>query len=138
MASSRGLRYTVPNSSKEEVMIAMLVAPEHMTHVVVCDGGRIDFGQTCASIMGTMADNEIAVALGCYDMSLEKEIYLATSESLSKGHLSRCPCKRTSIARHCTSLLRKVLGKPGRESLPTFVWLHNCVREIDTCSLSFA
>ena len=78
MASGNGLRYTVPDADIGDTMIAMLVAPEHLPYLVFnCNGGKIHFGQTCASIIAVLKDDEFAVALGVYDLSLEMEIYLA-------------------------------------------------------------
>ena len=81
MASGNGMRFAVPDVDKDCLMVAMLVAPQHMKHIVYRNDA-IDFGATCLSILGDMADCERAIALGIYDASLEREIYLASVESL--------------------------------------------------------
>ena len=82
MASGNGMRFAVPNVDKDCLMVAMLVAPEHMKHIMY-HNNAIDFGATCLSILGDMADCERAVALGTYDASLEREIYLASIQQHS-------------------------------------------------------
>ena len=81
MASVNGMRFIVPNSSQARTMISMLVAPNHMEHIVYRNES-IDFGATCLAIMNAMTGDESAVALGVYDLSFEKEILLALNERL--------------------------------------------------------
>ena len=84
MASGNGMRFAVPDVDKDCLMVAMLVAPEHMKHIMY-HNNAIDFGATCLSILGGMADCERAVALGIYDASLEREIYLASIQQQSES-----------------------------------------------------
>ena len=79
MASGNGMRFAVPDVDQDCLMVAMLVTPEHMKRIVY-HNDAIDFGATCLAILNHMADHERAVALGTYDASLEREIYLASRE----------------------------------------------------------
>ena len=79
MASSNGMRFTVPGAEDNDIMVAMLVSPKHMRHVVYYNDA-IDVGKTCVSIMASMANDDIAVALGVYDLSLEMEMYLSITD----------------------------------------------------------
>ena len=90
MASGNGMRFAVPDVDKDSLIIAMLTTPQHMKHIVYREDA-IDFGSTCLAILSDMAANEHAIALGVYDASLEREIYLASAEQPSKDkHLTIC------------------------------------------------
>ena len=66
MSVSNGLRYTVPNATREEIMISLLVPPSLMGCVVFADD-KIDFASTVHD------DREFGCALGVNDCSLDVE-----------------------------------------------------------------
>ena len=73
MSSSNGLRYTVPNATREDIMISLLVPPSLMQCVVIANG-RIDFASTVQGVLDTLDDSEFGCALGVGDCSLEAEL----------------------------------------------------------------
>ena len=89
MASGNGKRWTVPDVDKDNLMIAMLVLPKHMELTRFRDDGRIDLGATCLAIIDGMVADECAISLGCYDASLEFEVYLALEEKEPTGDEQR-------------------------------------------------
>jgi len=76
MASGNGMRFPVPGSSIDGVMVSMLLLPEHMKYLTMV-GDRIDFGSTAFKILNSLSDTEFGVALGVYDLSLEMELFHA-------------------------------------------------------------
>lgn len=80
MSSGAGLRWSVPDVTKEDVMIAMLVPPRLMRHVVWMEEGAVDFGKTVLNFLSALPTNEFGAALGVYDCSLEMELVLALEE----------------------------------------------------------
>ena len=75
MASSDGLRYTVPDSSIDDVMIALLVPPSFLT-CLAFEKERLDFGLTIRNVLKMLGEDEYGCALGVYDCSLEMELTL--------------------------------------------------------------
>ncbi len=80
MCSGNGFRYPISNTVDDDIMISMLVPPQHMANLVWKDGS-LDFGMTLVKIIAALAVDEYVVALGAYDCSLELEAYLAAKES---------------------------------------------------------
>ena len=75
MVSSDGLRYTIPDTTIDDTMIAILLPPSLMA-CVAFEGGRIDFGLTMRQLLDALGENEYGCALGVYDCSLEMELTL--------------------------------------------------------------
>jgi hypothetical protein len=73
MASSNGLRYTIPQVTQTDTMVALLVPPAQLNCVVIEDG-LIDFGKTMLRVLGSMGETQYGCSLGCYDCSLEMEL----------------------------------------------------------------
>lgn len=80
MASSDGLRYTIPDAMAGNIMVAMLVPPDMWPCVVLGESGCIDFGETMQRVLDGLTEEEYGCALGVYDCSLEMELLLASSE----------------------------------------------------------
>ena len=80
MAVNDGMRFPVPGTDRQSIMLAMLLAPEHVRCLSYRPDGSIDFGDTCFSILRSLEEHEFGVALGAYDLSLEMEIYHAAKE----------------------------------------------------------
>ena len=81
MTSSDGLRYTIPNATREDIMISLLVPPSLMQCVVITKHGRIDFASTVQGVLDTLDDREFACALGVNDCSLEAELVARLKQS---------------------------------------------------------
>ena len=102
MALNDGMRFHVPDTDRSSIMVAMLLAPEHVRCLSYRPDGSIDFGYTCFSILSSMKEREFGVALGVYDLSLEMEIYHAAKE-----RLGRVPsCSSHGFRKTCSSWLR--------------------------------
>ena len=82
MASSNGLRFTIPDVGQADTMIALLMPPDRL-QCLVMEGGYIDFGKTMLRVLGAMGDNQYGCSLGCYDCSLEMELAHAANIGLS-------------------------------------------------------
>ena len=80
MISSDGLRYTIPNATREDIMISLLVPPSLMQCVVIANG-RIDFASTVQGVLDTLDDREFGCALGVNDCSLEAELVARLKQS---------------------------------------------------------
>ena len=80
MSSSNGLRYTVPNATRETIMISLLVPPSLMGCVVFADD-KIDFASTVQGVLDTLDDREFGCALGVNDCSLEAELVARLKQS---------------------------------------------------------
>ena len=80
MSSSNGLRYTVPNATREDIMISLLVPPSLMQCVVIANG-RIDFASTVQGVLDTLDDREFGCAFGVNDCSLEAELVARLKQS---------------------------------------------------------
>ena len=77
LASSSGLRFTVPDSTLVDIMVALLMPPSQMKSLV-WGAGCLDFGATMLHILQAMSETEYGCALGMYDGSLEMELVHAT------------------------------------------------------------
>jgi hypothetical protein len=75
MASSDGLRYAIPDTSINDIMIALLVPPSFLT-CLAFEKERLDFGVTIRNVLKMLGDDEYGCALGAYDCSLEMELTL--------------------------------------------------------------
>ena len=73
MASSNGLRYTIPDTSIDDVMVALLVPPSFMRCLAFAKD-RLDFGWTMRNVLELIGEDEYGCALGVYDCSLEMEL----------------------------------------------------------------
>ena len=73
MVSSDGLRYTIPDTTVDDTMIAILLPPSLMT-CVAFERDRIDFGLTIRQFLRALGEDEYGCALGVYDCSLEREV----------------------------------------------------------------
>ena len=73
MASSDGLRYVIPNATKDDIMLAMLLPPTLLCCLAM-DDDSIDFSATVHNILQSFTEDEFACALGVYDCSLEMEL----------------------------------------------------------------
>ena len=71
--SSSGLRFTVPGTSIDDIMIALLVPHRFMTCLAYQDE-RLDFGVTIRHVLDMLGDDEYGCALGVYDCGLEMEL----------------------------------------------------------------
>ena len=80
MTSSDGLRYTIPNATRDDIMISLLVPPSLMQCVVIANG-RIDFASTVQGVLDTLDDREFGCALGVNDCSLEAELVARLKQS---------------------------------------------------------
>ena len=80
MTSSDGLRYTIPNATREDIMISLLVPPSLMGCVVIADD-KIDFASTVQGVLDTLDDREFGCALGVNDCSLEAELVARLKQS---------------------------------------------------------
>ena len=76
LASSSGLRFAVPNTKSEDVMLALLMPPSRMRCLSWKDE-RIDFGETMLNVLRVMDEAEYGCAIGVYDCSLEMELVSA-------------------------------------------------------------
>jgi hypothetical protein len=95
MASGNGMRFTIPDADIQEVMVAMLLIPEHIQHLTMV-GENIDFGTTALKIIRSLAGVEFGVALGVYDLSLEMELVHAMAP-VDDQVVDRCnPCAAES------------------------------------------
>ena len=81
MSSSNGLRYTVPNATREDIMISLLVPPSLMQCVVITNHDRIDFASTVQGVLDTLDDSEFGCSLGVDDCSLEAELVARLEQS---------------------------------------------------------
>jgi hypothetical protein len=84
MASSNGLRYTIPQVKQADTMVALLV-PSAQLHCVAMEDGRIDFGTTMLRVLGSMGETQYGCSLGCYDCSLEMELVHAANRATRSG-----------------------------------------------------
>ena len=75
MASSDGLRYTIPDTSIDDIMIALLVPPSFL-NCLAFEKERLDFGLTIRNVLKMLGEDEYGCALGVYDCSLEMELIL--------------------------------------------------------------
>lgn len=73
MASSDGLRYVIPDASKDDTMLAMLMPPRFVACLVMVEG-RINLKATLRNVLQALTEDEFACALGVYDCSLEMEL----------------------------------------------------------------
>ena len=73
MASSDGLRYGIPDASKDDTMLALLLPPRFVGCLVMGEG-RINLKATLRNVLQALAEDEFACALGVYDCSLEMEL----------------------------------------------------------------
>lgn len=76
MCSSNGYRYSIYGVDKDSIMVAMLVPPRYLSCLSFKEGA-LDLGMTILNVLLVMPADERGVALGCYDLSCEMEIYLA-------------------------------------------------------------
>ena len=77
MASSDGLRYVIPDATKDDTMLAMLLPPRFLSCLVM-EEGSVDFSATVHKILQALTEDEFACALGVYDCSLEMELLAHT------------------------------------------------------------
>ena len=82
MSVNDGLRYTVPNATREDIMISLLVPPSLMGCVVIANG-RIDFASTVQGVLDTLDDREFGCALGVNECSLEAELVVCLEQGLT-------------------------------------------------------
>ena len=80
MCSGNDERYAIPSAAIDRTMIAMLLPGENRMRVIYRDNGAVDIGMTLLNYVDNLTDDEYAVALGCYDCSMERELLLAASE----------------------------------------------------------
>ena len=80
MCSGNDERYAIPSAAIDRTMIAMLLPSENRMRVIYRDNGAVDIGMTLLNYVDNLTDDEYAVALGCYDCSMERELLLAASE----------------------------------------------------------
>ena len=99
---------TVTETTKDDIMIAMMVPIIHMEKVKYRKGGKIDIGFTFLEVIRSLPEREVALALGVYDCSLEKEMVLANNETSSS-------CSSMIRGLFCPSaLLRQVTERLAR------------------------
>ena len=80
MCSGNEERYAIADAAIDRTMIAMLVPNEGRHCVIYRDTGAVDIGMTLLKYVDNLTDDEYAVALGCYDCSMERELLLAAAE----------------------------------------------------------
>ena len=73
MVSSDGLRYRIPDASKDDTMLAMLMPPRFVGCLDMVEGG-INLRATLRNVLQALEEVEFACALGVYDCSLEMEL----------------------------------------------------------------
>ena len=73
MASNDGLRFTVPDAGIEDTMVALLL-PVRFMACLEWEDHRLVFGRSMRKVLDSLLETEFAVALGCYDCSLEVEL----------------------------------------------------------------
>ena len=72
-----------PIKDHGQTMAALLVPSAHLGHLKWKEN-KLDLGETVLAVLGSMAADEFAVSLGCYDCSLEMELYHASTDALSE------------------------------------------------------
>ena len=73
MASCPGLRFAVPDTNPDDVMLALLMPP-YFFNCLCWKEERIDFGATMLNILKVMGEEEYGCALGMYDGMLDMEL----------------------------------------------------------------
>lgn len=89
MSAGDDVRYAIPSAGIGRTMVAMLLPSEDRIRVVYRDDGAVDIGMTLLNFVHNLTDDEYAVALGCYDCSMELELLLAASEMAVVRYVKR-------------------------------------------------